>query len=126
VRGVATQAIITDVVKNGNISSLTIRDRFNKPSIHEAMDSIKLFINSNLTISSTCDPVPIPAASFFIDGNFPKDTTDRFGIRIVDDKNIRDVHNTSITDKQRRFKAEKFAPVPGWTEDKINEVRKNN
>jgi len=100
---IATQTIIADVIKNWNISSLPLWDRLNKPSIHKTMDSVKLFINPNLTISKTCNPIPIPTTSFFIDSNFSKYTTDRFRIRIVNNKKIGDVHNTSITIKHKNY-----------------------
>lgn len=79
VHGITTGSDVTDMVQNRDILALPIGDRTNEPGIHKSVDTIGNFINSNPTIPMSKTSSPNPASSFYINSNFPKNSTDSFG-----------------------------------------------
>ena len=98
VGGITTEPIITDVVKNGNVSSLTLGDWTNKPSIHKTMDSMPNLVNPNTTVSINGSTSPNPAP-MFSDSDLMKKAVDGLGGRLTDNQHtgIGDFHNTDIS-----------------------------
>lgn len=90
VGGITTPPIVTDMMKNGNVTAFSSRDRGNHPYIHKSVDDVESFVDSNLSISVPKTTSPIPTAADTVNVDFLKDSVDRFG---------GNVHNTIIPQK---------------------------
>lgn len=86
--GVATKAIIADVIENRNMFSFTIWNWTNQPSIHKSMNPIKNLINANLSISTTLASCPNPTARDRVNVNFFPNPICRFRTYIINNEII--------------------------------------
>jgi hypothetical protein len=88
---ITTQPIITNMVKNWNIPSLTIGDVVNQPSIHKSVNPISNLVDTDIPVPvGSSSTSPDPAVSNGVNFNFGKDSVDGLN---------GDVHNTSIPSK---------------------------
>lgn len=88
---ITTQPIITNMVKNWNIPSLTIGDVVNQPSIHKSVNPISNLVDTDIPVPvGSSSTSPDPAMSNGVNFNFGKDSVDGLN---------GDVHNTSIPSK---------------------------
>ena len=112
---ITTSPIITNMVKDRNISTFSTRDGFDQPSIHKSMDSIKDAINSNISISTMNISNPLPTFSSTINSNFSKNIIDSNRRNILNNEKIISVHNTSIQQNRTQNKGIIF-----YTDNQLN------
>jgi len=112
---ITTSPIITNMVKDRNVSTFPTRDRIDQPSIHKSMDSIKNTINSNISIPSMDISKPLPTFSSTINSNFSKNIIDSDRRNIFNNEKIISIHNTSIQQNRTQNKGIIF-----YTDNQLN------
>jgi len=89
VNGIATEPGITgDVVKNGDVLALSIRNGANQPSIHESMRVVSNLVDPNLTITlGSGASGPNPTSSRLVNPDLGKEPLYGLGRYVRDRKN---------------------------------------
>lgn len=98
--GITAEAIVTDVVKNRDITSLTVGDRANEPGIHEPMNAISDLIDADVSVTRTGGTSnPNPTSGVVVDPDLSKDAVNGLRGNIVDNEHLVHTHIVSLSGK---------------------------